>query len=103
MRVGEGVLYRMCSLVVAQAPSGLDEGFDQQGWQGLSVTVKLLVSFTGKEALEDVTITVSAPPPHSHAMTKRKCSARLTEGGAPRERLLLPFVWPRRSFRHIPR
>jgi hypothetical protein len=84
MRVGEGVLYRMCSLVVAQAPSGLDEGFDQQGWQGLSVTVKLLVSFTGKEALEDVTITVSAPPPFTCDDETQVLSRVDGGGGTPR-------------------
>jgi len=47
----------------AQAPSGLDEGFENQGWQGLCVTVKLFVSFTGPEALTDVTISVSTPAP----------------------------------------
>jgi hypothetical protein len=74
----------MCSLVVAQAPSGLDEGFDQQGWQGLSVTVKLLVSFTGKEALEDVTITVSAPPPFTCDDETQVLSQVDGGGGTPR-------------------
>jgi len=68
----------------AQAPSGLDEGFDRQSWQGLSVTVKLFVSFTGKEALQDVTITVNAPAPFTCDDETQVLSQVDGGGGTPR-------------------
>ena len=47
----------------AQVPVGVDEVPGPAGWQALSVTVKLFVSYTGAEELSDVSISVSAPPP----------------------------------------
>ncbi|MGB1596928.1 MAG: hypothetical protein ACPIOQ_29490, partial [Promethearchaeia archaeon] len=47
----------------AQVPVGVDEALGAAGWQALSVTVKLFVSYTGAEDLSDVSISVSAPPP----------------------------------------
>ena len=46
-----------------QTPSGLDEGREGAGWQSLSVTAKLFVSYSGAESLSDVTISVHAQPP----------------------------------------
>ena len=47
-------------------------------------TLKLFVSFTGKEALEDVTITVNAPPPFTCDDETQVLSQVDGGGGTPR-------------------
>lgn len=74
----------------AQAPSGLDEGFENQAWQGLCVTVKLFVSFTGAEAINDVTISVSTPPPF-HCEQQTQVLSRVEGGGGTPRALPLVF------------
>jgi Bardet-Biedl syndrome 9 protein len=74
----------------AQTPSGVDEGTDSQGWQGLMVTVKLFVSYSGKEALNDVTITVSAPSPFK-CDTETQVLSRVDGGGGTPRAIPLSF------------
>lgn len=60
------------------------QGFDHQGWQGISVTIKLFVSFTGAQALQDVTITVNAPAPFTCDHETQVLSHVDGGGGTPR-------------------
>ena len=65
-------------------PVGVDDALGAAGWQALSVTVKLFVSYTGAEDLSDVSISVSAPPPFACDQDTLVLPSVSGGGGTPR-------------------
>jgi len=67
----------------AQVPSQLDRSGADRGWQTMAVTVKLFVSYTGAEPLDEVTLMVSAPEQFQCSVNTTTLRG-VTAGGTPR-------------------
>mmetsp|Transcript_54162 Transcript_54162/g.128649 ORF Transcript_54162/g.128649 Transcript_54162/m.128649 type:complete len:827 (-) Transcript_54162:233-2713(-) len=67
----------------AQVPNQLDGGHTDRGWEAIQVTVKLFVSYTGTDALEDVILMVSAPEQFQCSVNTTTLHS-VTAGGTPR-------------------
>mmetsp|Transcript_24838 Transcript_24838/g.59115 ORF Transcript_24838/g.59115 Transcript_24838/m.59115 type:complete len:829 (+) Transcript_24838:232-2718(+) len=75
-------------VIRAQVPAALDAGTEGQGWQRLALTAKLFLSYTGSEAISDVTVSVTVPPPFK-CSTPTQVVSSVGGGGTPRTLVLI--------------
>eukprot|EP00960_Hanusia_phi_P040174 754286-Hanusia_phi.AAC.3 len=68
----------------AQVPNSIDGGYSDLKWQNIQVTVKLFMSYTGQDSLENIKLTVKVPEPFICNIDNREIPFLEGGSGTPR-------------------